>query len=70
MSRVLQVLEIFEIWICQILKFCWLPKVTSNLSKQPTERDGGGDNNEAYVKIFENFYVIVTNRRMIDGFRW
>ena len=40
MSQVLQVLEIFEIWICHIFEFCWLPKMTSTLSKRPTEHDG------------------------------
>ena len=56
-------LEIFEIWICLIFEVCWLPKVTSTLIKQPTERDGGGDNNKINVKIIDNFYVIVTARR-------
>ena len=61
-------LEIFEIWICHIFEFCWLPKVTSTLSKQPTKRDGGGDKNKVYVKIIDNFYVIITSRRKLDVF--
>ena len=62
-------LEISEIWICHIFEFCWLPKVTSTLSKQFTECAGGRDNNKVYVKIFYNFYVIVTNRRKLYGFK-
>ena len=69
MSRVLKVLEIFESWICHIFEFCWLPKVTSTLSKRSTEHDGGGDNNKVYVKIIDNFYVIVNARRKLDGFK-
>ena len=67
---VLQVLEIFEIWICQIFEFCWLLKGTITLSKQSTERDCGGDNNKVYAKMIDNFYVIVTDRRKLDGFKW
>ena len=70
MSRVLKVLEIFESWICHIFEFCWLPKVTSTLREQLTERDGGDDKNKVYVKIIDNFYVIVTARRNLDGFKW
>ena len=70
MSRVLQVFEIFKIWICHIFEFWWLAKVTINLSKRSTERDGGGDKNKVYVKIIDNFYVIVTARRKLDGFKW
>ena len=70
MSRVLKVLEIFEIWICHIFEFCWLPKVTSTLREQLTERDGGDDKNKVYVKIIDNFYVIVTARRKLYGFKW
>ena len=70
MSRVLQVLEIFKIWICHVFEFCWLPKVTCTLSKQSTGRDGGGDNNKVYVKIIDNFYVIINARRKLDGFKW
>ena len=70
MSKVLQVLEILKIWICHIFEFCWLPKVTSTIRKQPTERDGGGVNNKVYVKIIYNFYVIVAARRKLDGFKW
>ena len=63
-------LEISEIWICHVFEFCWMTKATCTLSKKLTGRDGGGDNNKAYVNIIDNFYVIVTNRIMIDGFRW
>ena len=34
------------------------------------DRDVGGDNNKVYVKIIDNFYVIVTARRNLDGFKW
>ena len=56
MSRVLQVIDIFEIWICHIFEFYWPPKVTSTLSKQPTEHYGGCDNNKVYINITANFY--------------
>ena len=59
MSRVLQVLEIFEIWICHIFEFFWLPKVTSALSKQPTEHDDDGNNNKVYLNIAAKFYPLV-----------
>ena len=70
MSRVLQLLEIFEIQICHISEFFWLPKVTSNLSKQLTERDDSGKKNKVYVKIVDNLYGIVTSRRNLDGLIW
>ena len=44
--------------------------MTSTLSKQSTERDGGGDNNRVYFKIFDNFYVIVNAKRKLDVFKW
>ena len=47
-----------------------MPKVTSTLSKQPSERDGGGENNKVYVKIIDKLYVIVTARINLDGFKW
>ena len=40
MPQVLQVLDIFEIWICQFLEFFWPPKVTMTRSKQRAEHDG------------------------------
>ena len=40
MSQIFQVLEIFKTWICHILEFFWLPKVTSILRKRPVEHDG------------------------------
>ena len=40
MSRVLQVLEIFKICICHVFEFCYLPKVTSTLSKRLSEHAG------------------------------
>ena len=55
MSRVLQVLEIFEIWICHIFELCWPPKVTSTLSKQLMDQDGYGNNNKAYFNITADF---------------
>ena len=70
MSQVLQVLEIFEIWICHIFELCWLPKLTSTISKQPMERDGSGNKNKVYVKIIDKSFVIVTARRKLDGFKW
>ena len=63
-------LEIFEIWICHIFELCWLPTLTSTISKQPMERDGSGNKNKVYVKIIDNFYVIVTARRKLYGFKW
>ena len=51
-------------------ELCWLPKVTSTLSKQSTERDGGADNNKVYVNIIDNLYVILTARRKLDEFKW
>ena len=38
--QVLQVLDIFEIWICYISKFFWPLKMTSTLSKIPTKNFG------------------------------
>ena len=70
MSKVLQVLEIIKIWICHIFEFCWLPKVTSTIRKQSKDRDVGGDDNKVYVKIIDNFYIIVIARRKLDGFKW
>ena len=70
MSRVLQVVDIFEIWIYQIFEYYWLQKVTSSISKRLTERDGFGDNNKVYVENIDNFYVIVPDRRNLDGFQW
>ena len=55
MYRVLQVLEIFEFWICHIIGFCWPPKATSTLSKQLMEHDGDGNNNKDYLIITANF---------------
>ena len=54
-NQVLRVLEIFEIWICHIFEFCWLPRVTSTLSKQPPERDDDGNKNKVYLNISVNF---------------
>ena len=70
MSQVLQVLEIFEIWICHIFELCWLPKLTSTISKQPMERDGSGNKNKVYVKIIDIFYLRVHPRSKVDGFKW
>ena len=67
MSRVLQVFEIFEIWICCIFELCWLPKVTNTLSKRPTESDHDGNNNQVYIKITVNFYILVYVRRSWYG---
>ena len=64
MSRVLQVLEIFEIWIYHIFEFCWSPKVTSTLSKQPTEHDGDEKNNKVYLNITANLFPLVHFRIM------
>ena len=70
MSRVLQVLEIFEIWICQIFKFCWLQKVTIILKKLLTEHDVGGEKDKVYIKIIDNSYAILTDRIKLDEFKW
>ena len=37
--------------------------MTTTLSKQPKEHDGGADKNKVYVNIIDNFYVIVMARR-------
>ena len=63
MFRVLQVLEIFKIWICHILEFYCPPKVTSTLSMRPTEHNGDG---KIYADIIDNFYLIVHDRRRLD----
>ena len=55
MSRVLQVLEISEIWIFHIFEFCWLPKVISAVTKQPTEYDGDVNNNKVCINITDYF---------------
>ena len=60
MSLILQVLEISEIWICHIFEFFWMPKFISTLSKRLTEHVGDSNNKKIYVRIIENFYVIVT----------
>ena len=63
-------IEIVEIKICHIFEFCWILKVASTLSKLTTDHDGGVDNNKIYVMIIDNFYVIVTARKKLDGFKW
>ena len=63
-------LDIFEIWICHIFEFCWLPKVAITFSKISKESDGGGDNKKVYVKIIDSLHVIVTARRKLDVFKW
>ena len=67
MSRVLQVLEIFEIWICHIFEFCWLPKATSTLTKRPVDHDGDGNNNKVYLDITAYFYPLVHVIIRLDG---
>ena len=52
-------LEIFEIWICQIFEFLWPPKATIALKKRPVERDGDGNNNKVYLNINVNLYYLV-----------
>ena len=52
-------LEIFEIWICHIFAFFWLPKATSTLSKGPMDRDGDDDNNKVYLNTTDSFYHLV-----------
>ena len=69
MSRVLQVLDIFEIRICHILEFYWLPKVTSTLSKKPTEYDGDGNNNKVYINITAYFYHLVHVIIRLNGYQ-
>ena len=70
MSRVLQVLEIFEIWICHIFEFRWPPKVTSTLSKRPLEHDGdvieGRRYNKVYLNITDNYYLLVHVKIRLD----
>ena len=67
MFRVLQVLEIFEIWICQIFEFYWITKVTSTLGKQLPEHDGDGNNNKLYLKNTAYFYPLVHVIIRLDG---
>ena len=70
MSRVLQVLNIIEIWICHIFEFFWLPTVTITLSKRPAEHDGDGNNNNIYLNITYYFYPLVHVIIRLDGFKW
>ena len=63
MFRVLQVLEIIKIWTCHIFEFCCPPKITSTLSKRPTEHNVDG---KIYVEIIDNLYLIVYDRRRLD----
>ena len=44
--------------------------MTSTIRKQSKDRDVGGDDNKVYVKIIDNFYIIVIARRNLDGFKW
>ena len=67
MSQVLQVLEIFEIWICQIFGSLCPPKGTSTCSKRPTGRYGDGYNNKVYPNINHNFYPLVHVIIRLDG---
>ena len=59
MSQVLQVFDVFEIWICRIFGFCWPPKVTKILSKSTAERDVDGNNNTFYLKVTVDFYYLI-----------
>ena len=61
-------LEIFEIWIFHIFEFYWLPKVTSTISKRPTDHDGDIDNNRLYLEITDNLYYLVHVIIRLDGF--
>ena len=61
MSRVLQVLEISEIRICHIFEFCWPPKMTSTLSKQPTENNGNVVEGRRYIVPVKNKYKALIN---------
>ena len=54
MCQVLQMLEIFEICIFHVFEFCWLPKATSTISKQPTDHDGDGNKNKVYLDMTGN----------------
>ena len=67
MSRVLQVLEISEIWIFHILGFYWSPKLASTLSILPTEPDGYNDKNKVYLNITDNLYPLLHVIIMLDG---
>ena len=67
MSMVLQVLDIFDIYICLIFGFYWSPKVTSTLSKIPAEHDGDGNNNKVYLNITYDFYPLVHVIIRLDG---
>ena len=52
-------IEVFEIWSCHILEFCWLEKVTRTLSKWPADHDDDADNNKVYININANFYPLM-----------
>ena len=67
MSRVFQVLENFEIWICHIFEFFWLPKVINSLTKRPPEHDGDGSNNKVYLNINAYFYPLEDVIIRLDG---
>ena len=59
MSQVLQVLDIFEIWIFQIFEFSgsqkW-PALAASMTMMET----------IYIVIIYNFYLIVNSRRRWD----
>ena len=57
-SMVLQVLDIFDIWICHIVELFWLPKVTRTPRKQPTEHDGDGNKNKVYPNTTDYLYPL------------
>ena len=67
MLRVFQVFEIFEIWICHIFEFFWPPKVTSTLSKEPTQYDGDANKNKVYLNINSYLYLLVNVILRLDG---
>ena len=60
-------LRFYEIWICLIFELGWLLKVTSTLSKQPTEHDGDGKNNKVYLNITAYFYPLLHVIIRLDG---
>ena len=65
MPMVLHVLEISEIWICQIFEFFCPPKMNSTRSKQLMDRYGDGKDNTVYLKVTDNFYPLVHVRRRV-----
>ena len=53
--------------VCHIFEFCWPLKVTSILTKRPTEHYGDGKNNKFYLNITAYLYPLVHVILRLDG---